>query len=91
MFMETVEDHVLSPLRNMRRRAHTINVVSLVQDSDSEIDSEKNNGVFIDPPPMAGYEPPLHPYLGPYPIFKVEGSTFLVPAKKPWDNGRIFH
>lgn len=77
-FMETIEDHVLSPLRNMRRREHSTIVVSLVQDSNSgsESDSKENSGVFIDPPRMAGYEPPLHRYTGPYPILKVEGQLF---------------
>ena len=91
MFMETVEDRVLFPLRNMTRRTHTTNVVSLIQDSYSESDSEEINSVFIDPPPTARYDPPLHPYFGLYPIFKGEGLTFLLLAKKPWKHDMIFH
>ena len=46
--------------------------------------------MFTDPPPTTGYEPPLHLYSDPYPIFKVEGLTFLIPAKKPWKHDMIF-
>ena len=91
MFVETVEDHVLLPLRNMTRRTPTTNVVSHFQDSDFESDSKEISNVFTDSPPTKGYEPPLHPYSGPYLIFKVEGSTFLTPAMKPWKYDMIFH
>lgn len=82
MFMETVEDHVLFPLRNMIRRTRVANVVSLIQDSDSESYSEEVSSVFTNPHSTAGYEPPLHLHSDPYPIFKVERSTFLIPTKK---------
>ena len=52
MFMETVEDHVPFPLRNMTRRTSTTNVVSLIQDFDSESDSEEISCMFTDPPPI---------------------------------------
>ena len=82
MFMETIEDHILFRLRHMTRRTCIVNVVSLIQNSDSKSDSEEVSSIFTNPPPTAGYEPPLHLYSNPYPIFKVEGSTFLIPAKK---------
>ena len=80
MFMETIKDRVLFPLRSMTRRTHATNVVLLIQDSNS--DSEKVSSVFTNPLLTAGYEPPLHLCSDPYPIFKVEGSTFLIPTKK---------
>ncbi|XXG82387.1 hypothetical protein AAC387_Pa10g0349 [Persea americana] len=82
MFMETIEYCVLLPLRSMTRKTRTTNVVSLIQDFDSESDLEQVSNVFINPPPTAGYEPPLDLYLDPYPIFKAEWSTFLIPTKK---------
>ena len=78
MLMETVEDCVLFPLRSMTRRTRTANVVSLIQDSDSESYSKEVSSVFTNPLPIAGYEPPNHLYADPYPIFKLEGSTFLI-------------
>lgn len=80
MFMETTEHHVLRPLRNMKRRMHTTNVVSLVKDSHFEFDFEKASSIFIDPPLIAGYEPLLHSYLALYPIFKIEGANLLIPT-----------
>ena len=91
MFMETVEDHIIFPLRNMTRRRRAANVVSLIQDSNSESDLEEVSNVFINPPPIAGYEHPLHLYCDPDPIFKVEGSTFVIPTKKHWKHDMIFH
>ena len=82
MFMETIENLVLFPLKNMTRRTRSANVVSLIQESDSESDSEEVSSVFTNPPPTVGYEPPLHLYSDSYPIFKVEGLDFLIPAKK---------
>ena len=82
MFMETIENHVLFSLRNMTRRTRAANVVSLFQDFDSKSNSEEVSSVFTNPHPPVGYEPPLYLYSYPYPIFKVEGSTFLIPAKR---------
>ena len=64
MFMETIEDHVLCPLRSLTRRTHAVNVASPMRDPDSKSDSKGTNVVFINPPPVEGYEPPLHPYFG---------------------------
>ena len=82
MFMETVEDHVLLPLRNMTKITCLANVVSLIYDSNSESESEEVSNVFTNPPPTIGYEPHLHLYSDPYPIFKVECLTFRIPTKK---------
>ncbi|XXG48040.1 hypothetical protein AAC387_Pa02g2583 [Persea americana] len=91
MFMETVEGRALFPLRSMTRRTRATNMMSLIQDSDYESHSEKVSSVFTNPPPTAGYEPPFYLYSDLYPIFKVKGSTFLVPAKKHWKHDMIFH
>ena len=91
MFMETIEKRVLFPLRNMTRRMHPMNVVSLIWDSDSEPDSKEASSVFTNPPSTARYDPPLHWYSDLYPIFKIEGSNFLIPAKKHWKHDMIFH
>ena len=47
----------------MTRRTRIANVVTLIQDFDSEFDSEEISIVFTNPPRLVGYEPYLHPYL----------------------------
>lgn len=82
MFMETITSRVLFPLKNMTRKTRPTNVVAVIRYSDSESYLKEVNSVFTNPPPPAGYEPPLHLYSNHYPIFKVDGSNFLLPAKK---------
>ena len=91
MFMKTIESRVLFPLRNMTRRTHPTNVVSVIRNSNSESNLEEVNSVFTNPPPTAGYEPLLHLYSDPYPIFKVDSSHFPIHAKKHWERDTIFH
>ncbi|XXG76782.1 hypothetical protein AAC387_Pa08g1067 [Persea americana] len=67
------------------------NMVSIIRDSDPESDSKELSSVFTNPPPIAGYELPFQFYSDPYPIFEVEGSNFLIPAKKYWKHDMIFH
>lgn len=83
-FMSKVENNILRPSRGLIRRPHSMNVVSLVTDSNSESDSEDANMVFTNFTSVARYEPPLHLCSGPHPIFKVEGATFVVPPKEHW-------
>lgn len=81
-FISNVENSILRPSRGLIRRPHSMNVVSLVTDSDFESDSEDANMGFTSFTSVARYEPPLHPCLGSHPIFKVEGATFVVPSKE---------
>ena len=91
MFIETIEDRVLFPLRSMTRITCTANEVALIQDSDPKSNSKEVSSVFRNPPPIARYEPPLCLYSYPYLLFKVGGPTFLIPAKKHWKHDIIFH
>lgn len=90
-FMPNVEDNILHPSRGLIRRPHSMNVVYLIQDFDSESDSEDavmllNNSIV-----MVRYEPLLHPHSSPQPVYIIEGTNFVVPTWEYRRHHLIFH